>query len=213
MDDKARALEALKEIPLPVPISYMPQTVGWLIIAVGIAVALACLAFRLYRHYRANQYRRDALAQLNGLERELADPAQRARAILALPVLVKRTALSFAPRERVASLTGGEWLAFLDSTSAPGQFTRGPGQMKRLIAALCLVLAAVEDGSSVRCRRPAVPAPLDRRFRLPGCYGTTAIKGNADALLSTLPEARKVLTVSHSSARLGRRLLAPLNPA
>jgi hypothetical protein len=42
--------------------------------------------------------------------------------------LVKRVALAAFPRERVASLSGQEWLAFLDATGRTDAFTHGPGR-------------------------------------------------------------------------------------
>ena len=40
---------------------------------------------------------------------------------------MKRTALAAFPREAVASLSGMEWLRFLDRTGHTDAFTRGPG--------------------------------------------------------------------------------------
>jgi hypothetical protein len=45
-----------------------------------------------------------------------------------LPILIKRVALSAYPRERVASLTGEQWLAFLDQTGHTDVFTMGAGR-------------------------------------------------------------------------------------
>ena len=71
-----------------------------------------------------------------------------------LPELVKRTALAAFPREEVASLSGIEWLQFLDRTGHTDAFTRGRG---RLLAELAydpqviapLDAAAVEELFSV----------------------------------------------------------------
>ena len=41
--------------------------------------------------------------------------------------LLKRTALAGFPRDRVASLTGGAWLAFLNETGGTDAFASYPG--------------------------------------------------------------------------------------
>lgn len=123
------ALEGLREIPLPPPIAYVPQTVGWLIVGVALTAALAWVAWRRHVRWVANRYRRAALAELAEIERGLAIESERSRAAAALPALLKRTALAFAPRETVARLTDVEWLAFLDRTCPPGGFTSGPGRL------------------------------------------------------------------------------------
>ena len=45
-----------------------------------------------------------------------------------LPALVKRVALQAWPREQVASLTGADWLAFLDESYGGDGFANGPGR-------------------------------------------------------------------------------------
>ena len=107
---KPEALEQLREIPLPVPVSYAPQTIGWYIVGALLVAGLAWLAVRWHRSWRANRYRRAALA-------ELCAAGARGQPGHALPALVKRTALSFAPREEVAGLSGDRWLEFLDRTA------------------------------------------------------------------------------------------------
>jgi len=102
----------------PAPVSMTPQTTGWLVLAILAGLALVWLAWRWYRHWRANAYRRAALSELvtSG-----DDPA-------AIAAILRRTALAAWPRGEVASLSGGEWLAFLDATGGDGGFVAGPGE-------------------------------------------------------------------------------------
>jgi Ca-activated chloride channel family protein len=46
-----------------------------------------------------------------------------------ISLLVRRLALARFPRARVAALTGGEWLKFLDESGGRGQFSSGPGRL------------------------------------------------------------------------------------
>ncbi len=51
-------LTELKEIILPEPVSYMPQTVAWYILFGLLLIAAVWLAVRWYRHWAANRYRK-----------------------------------------------------------------------------------------------------------------------------------------------------------
>ncbi|WP_226667567.1 DUF4381 domain-containing protein [Microbulbifer aggregans] len=90
--------------PEPPAISMWPVTP----FAKGLgALLLLLLLFFIWRQlqiYRANAYRRAALAEL---QQTGDDPAQVAE-------ILRRTALGAYPRTQVAALTGDEWLAFLN---------------------------------------------------------------------------------------------------
>ncbi|WP_420996896.1 DUF4381 domain-containing protein [Cupriavidus sp. 30B13] len=130
----APSLSGLQEIPLPEPVSWLPQTWGWAVLAALLLAVLALLAWRAYRRRQAGRYRREALAALARIEAALADERGRAGALAALPALVKRVALAFAPRAQVASLSAQAWLAWLDGTWRPGSFTSGPGRLLPALA-------------------------------------------------------------------------------
>lgn len=118
----------LKDIPAPPPVSYMPQTAGWWVVAAIIVLALATWAFLKWRRWRRNRYRREAQAELLSIEHAFADPVQRRAALAAIPALVKRTVLAWAPRGSVGALSGDAWLRYLDGTYANGGFEQGPGR-------------------------------------------------------------------------------------
>jgi len=121
------ALQNLHEIFLPEPVSWMPQTMGWYVVF-GIILFLAgWWVYGRLRRFRANRYRRLALAELEVIERELNQPEKRSNALAEIPVLLKKTALSAYPRTDVADLSGEEWLAFLDKTMGGKNFAEGEG--------------------------------------------------------------------------------------
>jgi len=124
----------LKEIALPPPIPYTPQTAGWwVLLALVLLVVLWVVALRLHRWWR-NRYRRAAQKELVAIEQAMADPSQRQQALAAVPALVKRTVLTWAPRETVAPLSGEAWLDYLDRTLAGDSFTRGAGRHLQALA-------------------------------------------------------------------------------
>lgn len=110
-------LDGMREIRLPEPVRYAPQTVGWWILFAVLLLVLAFVAWRLWKRVQRNAYRRLALGRMDGLA-----PAE-------LPLLLKRTALDAYPREQVAHLTGRAWLAFLDGAYGGSGFSSGPGRV------------------------------------------------------------------------------------
>ena len=99
---ESRALAGLADIVTPPPVSWMPQTWGWAVLAISLLALAGWTWLRWRRRREANRYRREALRALESLE----DIAQ-------IPPLMKRTALAAYRRERVAVLSGGPWLEFL----------------------------------------------------------------------------------------------------
>jgi hypothetical protein len=125
----ADPVAGLIDIPLPQPISLWPQT--WLSrIAIVVLFAAAVAALLWLAHYwRVNRYRREALSELDRIERAFVGHSAPSELAAQLSVLVRRTALAAFPRERVASLAGSAWLAFLDDTCGEHEFSRGIGRL------------------------------------------------------------------------------------
>jgi hypothetical protein len=115
-------LSNLQEIALPEPVAYTPQTIGWYILAFLVLISVILLFVRWRKQVRKNLYRREALSRLDEIEAGKIPLTE-------LPVLVKRVALAFTPREKVAGLSGKNWLEFLDSTLVSKEFSTGPGRL------------------------------------------------------------------------------------
>lgn len=131
-DAAAQAVLAqLHPLLVPPPVAWTPQTVGWGVLAAAGGVGLAWLGWRAARRWHAARFRRRALAELQRLRLQLADPVQRVAAAREVPEVVRRLALAHAPRERVAALQGAEWLAWLDRSlgDVEAPFSRGPGRL------------------------------------------------------------------------------------
>lgn len=132
----------LQEIALPEPVSRTPQTLGWYVLSAVLVLGLLWLAWRGYRRWSANRYRRQALDELEGLRTRHDDAS---RAVAAVPALLKRTALSAYPREQVAALSGEPWLAFLDATLATTEFTTGAGRILPRVAYEPAAAATIDE--------------------------------------------------------------------
>ncbi len=121
----------------PVPPAWVPQTIGWYCVFAAAAIAAAWFAVWSIRKRLHNRYRREALHELQTIP------------VSELSALLKRTALSAWPREKVASLSGREWLGFLDGTPGGKGFLSAPGDQIEDIA-LCRVSLSSEDEQRLR---------------------------------------------------------------
>ena len=106
MTNPVPSIEQLQELGLPAPVSYWPQTWGWGVLLGFVVVGLLVLAGRKWLRWRRDAYRRQALARLH----TLADLRE-------VPELLKRVALSMPlsaeEHQRVPTLSGSDWQAFL----------------------------------------------------------------------------------------------------
>ncbi|MBY5868510.1 DUF4381 domain-containing protein [Rhizobium leguminosarum] len=114
------ALHSLHDIATPEPVSWMPQTWGWGVLAGALLVMLALTGIRWILRYRANAYRREALALLKVVDEQLRNPATRRDGIRDLGEVLKRTALAAWPRTEVASLSANAWTRFLEEHAVDG---------------------------------------------------------------------------------------------
>lgn len=128
------SLVDLHDIVVPEPVSWMPATTAWYVLAAAVVVGLVWAFIVERRRYRANRYRREALARMDAIDAALTDPAQRPEALASLPTITKQVVLAFSPREEVARLSGEPWLAYLDSTYEDDAFSNGPGRLLPRIA-------------------------------------------------------------------------------
>lgn len=111
------ALGDFVEVVSPAAISWLPQTAGWWWLgAVLLGLGLRTL-WRHLRHWYRNRYRREAVQRLQALPGQ--DPAAQ---ILEINKLLKLTAMAGYSRDAVASLSGQQWVDFLNRECAEPVF-------------------------------------------------------------------------------------------
>ncbi len=111
MDNHQYSLSKLRDIVLPDPPPLWPPAAGaW--VALGMVVIAAILiGMRLHTARRRNAYRRAGLLLLSNAETAHD-----------VSVTLKRVALAVFPRDKVASLYGDDWAAFLHETCPSRNF-------------------------------------------------------------------------------------------
>ena len=118
----------LRDLHLPEAAGWWPLAPGWWALIALAAVGLVWLATKYLQRRRQSAARRYALQQL----KLYGDAYTKHRnAVLLgsqLSELLRRTMLAYAPRGKVAGLTGAEWLAFLDRDLDRPHFQDGDGR-------------------------------------------------------------------------------------
>ncbi|NNA42885.1 DUF4381 domain-containing protein [Pseudomonas lactis] len=117
MNPNIPSIEQLKELVLPAPVSYAPQTWGWWMLLCLLVIAVLLVSARRYWQWRRDRYRREALVRLA----ELQNSDEQLNALRELPELLKRVALSMPSpwnTPPVGALGGKDWQAFLKRHSA-----------------------------------------------------------------------------------------------
>jgi hypothetical protein len=116
----------LKDIHLPDAIGWWPPAIGWWLLAVLIPL-LMVLFYWLYKRLTRKTAIKAAKKNLAAIKENLTlDNNQKLRE---LSILLRRVAISVAPRTEAASLTGRRWLAFLDKSVTGVPFSEGCGQL------------------------------------------------------------------------------------
>jgi hypothetical protein len=119
----------LKDIHLPDAINWWPPAIGWWLLAVFVPLTIYLLVWLVRRLTRKTAIKA-AKKQLAALKCNTAlDERQK---LVELSTLLRRVAISIAPRAHSASLTGTAWLMFLDRPLKDAPFSNGIG---RLLAA------------------------------------------------------------------------------
>lgn len=121
-------LNSLKDIHEPAPPGLWPPAPGWWVLAAVVAGALVALLLEGLRRRRAGRPVRAALIELDAwtASAEGRDPREAADELAGL---LRRVALVHYPRDRIAALSGNDWLAFLDATSGSKAFSEGPARI------------------------------------------------------------------------------------
>ncbi len=116
------SLDRLIDIVMPPPVPWWPSAPGWYAIAAVLLLAIMVYAIGLFQRYRANQYRREALAELSSLKVE-------PESLVLVADLLKRTAMTFSERPSVAALTGEQWVTWLNGQCGQPLFQGRPAEL------------------------------------------------------------------------------------
>lgn len=116
----------LKDIHEPAAIGWWPPAIGWWLLAIVIPLLIFFLVW-IYKRLT----RRTAIKTATKILSELKQDTTRSNPemVAELSMLLRRVAISVAPRAKSAGLTGSQWLAFLDSSVKDSPFSNGIGRL------------------------------------------------------------------------------------
>jgi hypothetical protein len=121
----------LADIHMPTTPSAWPPAPGWwVLLALIVAlITLAVVKFLRYKKLKTQQQR--TLQALTLLEDNLlnGDEEKKTEALSEINILLRRLALMHFPRKNIASLTGKNWLQFLDKSGNTKDFSQGAGRI------------------------------------------------------------------------------------
>ena len=116
----------LKDIHLPQAIGWWPPAIGWWLLVIFIPLLIVCL-YWFYKRLTRKTAINTAKNNLAAIKKNSAlDNYTKLREV---SMLIRRVAISVAPRTEAASLTGSQWLAFLDKSVTGAPFSEGDGQL------------------------------------------------------------------------------------
>lgn len=116
-------LAQLKDIHLPTPISWWPLAPGWYAVITLIVFLCIFILYRFYKNYCHAKAKKHALILLTHYQKHYEKEGDVAWTSAHISELLRRVALAYYPREKVASLHGEDWLLFLNETSKGVDFT------------------------------------------------------------------------------------------
>lgn len=99
-------ISQLKDLVPPEAAGLWPFAPGWYWVGAILLVGVTVFAWRAWARWKANAYRREALALLNGPDVSIGS----------LFEVLKRVAITTYGREVAAGLSGDAWIQFLQST-------------------------------------------------------------------------------------------------
>ena len=104
----------LKDYHLPPPVSWWPPAIGWWILLL-LAAGTVALLYLLYRHYRRQAWKRDAAKALKEIQNNYQQTQDNHVLAGQVSIFLRRVCLTRFPGNNGTSLTGLQWLGFLDS--------------------------------------------------------------------------------------------------
>lgn len=114
---QAQELAQLHDIHLPEPIGWWPLAPGWYLLALLVIAMLVTAIIFAVRYYKNGRAKRQALRLLETYRRQYQQDRNSQLNAARVSELLKRVALVYFPRSKVASLQGDAWILFLNNTA------------------------------------------------------------------------------------------------
>ena len=122
----------LKDIHLAGSPDFWPPAIGWWILLTLVLFALGALFLairsKLQQQAKRKKQREKLMAKLKIFEDNLSQNPSN-KTIAEMNTLLRQLAVNYYPRSEISSLTGSDWLKFLDQSGNTQGFTKGAGRI------------------------------------------------------------------------------------
>lgn len=125
--DSQEALQ-LRDIHLPGSPDFWPPALGWWLLLTVILFILFWLIMAARRRYREKKQHQVLFEKFEVLAKQLREQPDN-QVLAEINILLRQLAIAHYPRAEIASLTGGDWLHFLDKSGKTQGFSRGAGRI------------------------------------------------------------------------------------
>lgn len=125
--DPQEALQ-LRDIHLPGSPDFWPPALGWWLLLTVILCFLFWLVVKVKRRIRKKKQHQILFDKFEGLALKLREHPDN-EVLAEINILLRQLAIAHYPRAEIASLTGGDWLHFLDESGKTQGFSRGAGRI------------------------------------------------------------------------------------
>lgn len=120
----------LRDIHLPDAVSWWPPALGWWLLCLLIIIITSLIIY-VIRRRRNHRLSAVYLAQqeLDKIKNDFVLSQDKASLVKDLSELIRRVSISLFKRIETASLTGQDWLNFLDKFTSNNEFSQGIGRV------------------------------------------------------------------------------------
>jgi len=115
----------LRDIHLPDSVSWWPLAIGWWLLPLLI-ILISFAIYKILKYRKLNRkiaYKKLALNEFKSIRLKYKNNQNSIELIRAISALLRRIALSYLPRENIASLTGAQWIEQLNNLCSENIFT------------------------------------------------------------------------------------------
>jgi len=121
-------INQLRDLHFPEPPSIWPLAYGWNMTMLLITIVLGYILYKIVKKWIRFRAKRIAIKKIDILKSN-ASTESNVIQIATLSILLRRVGLAYFNREKIAGLTGINWLEFLDETGDTDEFTKGVGKL------------------------------------------------------------------------------------
>ena len=118
----------LRDIHLPDAVSWWPPATGWWLLVL-LVIVIIVISRRIIKYIKNKPLNKLAIVEFRKIELSFQSHQDKTQLAQDISVLLRRICLSYKPRKEAASLTGKDWLEFLNNMTEDNYFSEQLGDI------------------------------------------------------------------------------------